>query len=517
MNLLTDPLLRCRTARGIENMTLPALLARLGRDEINSYPGLQRHQEDPWHMFLCQLGALVMARHNSVDPVQDEGFWRSALRALAGRDDDLAWTLVVPDVAQPAFMQPPLTGALPGKLKPAAETPDALDVLPTAKNHDVKRARGLSGTPDEWVYALVDLQTTAGFFGRGNYGIARMNGGFSSRPCVELVNAGTPGGRWLRVVRRLMERRPALLAPPWPYRADGHGLLWLLPWDGRTSLALDTLDPWFIEVARVARLSADDGRLHARGAPTQCARIEAKAQNGVLGDPWVPVDLKDKEPKALTVAEGGFTPQLLHGILFEDGYEGAWLQYAADDEIGRDTQFHASVFVRGQGTTDGFHAVDIPIPQRASFALFGGGEARQGLAETSRLLLEDAAAMQNKVMTPALFTMLEGGPDSIDFDKTEVSAWVEKVRQPFITYWHGHFFDWLWDSLDFNDRDQARLRWLEAMEHAGRHTLERAFERLPRHSDRNWRSRVKALDRYQGALYKHFPQLKEARHARRIA
>ena len=61
-------------------------------------------------------------------------------------------------------------------------TPDALDILPTAKNHDVKSSRVASPDFDEWIFALISLQTMAGFYGRGNYGIARMNSGHGSRP-----------------------------------------------------------------------------------------------------------------------------------------------------------------------------------------------------------------------------------------------------------------------------------------------------------------------------------------------
>jgi len=176
MNLLTDPVFSVETADGLRQFNLPALLTALGTDQVESLPGLQRHQEDAIYIFLCQLAASVLVHEKKTDPNQNEKFWCDAIRRLTGRDDDCAWTLVVEDVNKPAFMQPSIPGNSIDRLRLVACTPDEMDILPTAKNHDIKTARSSSDSPEEWVFALISLQTTAGFFGRGNYGIARMNG-----------------------------------------------------------------------------------------------------------------------------------------------------------------------------------------------------------------------------------------------------------------------------------------------------------------------------------------------------
>ena len=125
-------------------------------------------------------------------------------------------------------------------------TPDDLDILVTAKNHDVKQAVALGCAPDDWMLALVDLQTMAGFLGAGNYGIARMNGGFSARPCLGLA----PADAWTRrasVQRHAADAGWARVAAGRPsglfrIRRTGLALLWLEPWDGRTSLDLRELE-----------------------------------------------------------------------------------------------------------------------------------------------------------------------------------------------------------------------------------------------------------------------------------
>jgi len=106
MNLLTDPLLRVKTTDGQENMTLPSLLAALGQSRVETLIGIQRHQEDAFHVFLCQLATIILARKDDKAPCRNEDYWRNGLRMLAGDAGDDAWTLVVKDLSRPAFMQP---------------------------------------------------------------------------------------------------------------------------------------------------------------------------------------------------------------------------------------------------------------------------------------------------------------------------------------------------------------------------------------------------------------------------
>ena len=84
MNLLTDPLFRVETPCGPQRMHLPGLLTALGQGQVESLSGLQRHQEDAFHIFLCQLAASVLAREGESNPQQDEMFWRDSIRRLTG-------------------------------------------------------------------------------------------------------------------------------------------------------------------------------------------------------------------------------------------------------------------------------------------------------------------------------------------------------------------------------------------------------------------------------------------------
>jgi len=72
------------------------------------------------------------------------------------------------------------------ELNTPVSTPDALDLLITSRNHDLKQAVARQAEAEDWILALVSLQTCEGFGGAKNYGIVRMNGGSSSRSLLAL-------------------------------------------------------------------------------------------------------------------------------------------------------------------------------------------------------------------------------------------------------------------------------------------------------------------------------------------
>jgi CRISPR system Cascade subunit CasA len=517
MNLVCDPMFRVQTRDGLERMSLPQLLTALGTDRVESLPGLQRHQEDAFHIFLCYLAGAVLARAERGEPIQDDDFWRDGIRRLTGRADDCAWTLVVEDVMQPAFMQAPLVSAADIKhFKPKAATPDELDVLPTAKNHDLKASRVTNPESDDWIYALISLQTMSGVYGAGNYGIARMNSGTGSRACVGLRYGDETGERFIRDTRRLLALRTDLLGGSWPYRADGYVLVWNIPWDRSAALPLTMLDPFFIEIARPVRLIVQDGAILALGS-TSKARIDAKEQWGVLGDPWIPVNMNDRKKgaSALTVSVDGLTPQRLRDLLFEDGYRPAAMQLPDVGLEAEPCSFNASVLVRGQGTTDGFHSVALPIPSQVAPRLFRRGPERDRLAALSKEGINDAGLMLQKVLKPALFSLLEGGPESINFGKREVGAWVERAAKHFAEAWNSGFFPWLWRSVEHPDPGPARREWLDALRAMAWTALQEAVARSPERSGRHYRARVQAEGLFRGCLFTVFPELKEEPHEHR--
>ena len=233
-NLLNTPIIRYDDVAGTRfTASLPEMYAALMAGTVASFPALRPHQRHAWHAFLVQLGALVLHRSCIEQPPVDAAAWAHALRRLTDRfPQDEPWCLVVDDITRPALLQPPASSAArAADYKRAIETPDKLDMLRTAKNHDLKSSVVANGAVDDWLFALLTVQTMDGFKGAGNYGISRMNGGTSSRPAFSLAPVGGVGVHVRRDMVALADRRADLLGM-YPLSDTGHALLWTIPWDG---------------------------------------------------------------------------------------------------------------------------------------------------------------------------------------------------------------------------------------------------------------------------------------------
>ena len=357
VNLLVEPVLSV-SASG--RTTLPGLFAEMACNRVQGFPALRPHQRPAWHMFLVQLAALALHRGSKDEIPEDEVTWTSLLRGLTpNHPDDAPWRLEVYDWRKPAFLQPPVPGAL--KWSPV-ETPDELDLLITARNHDLKSGVARDVTPEDWIYALVSLQTCEGYGGKGNYGIARMNGGSSSRPMLGLAPARAgdlsldPSTWWQRDVRRLLcARRTASESGP-----SRTALLWCADWPEGRQLVVDDLDPWFIEVCRRVRLHWSAGRLRALRAASRKSRIASWSLQGNTGDPWAPVHHEDG--RSLTLGSGEFDYRRLCDLVFSGAWELPLLCRPAAGETG-DQILVAEALSRGNVKTEGFQSRLLPIPE----------------------------------------------------------------------------------------------------------------------------------------------------------
>ncbi len=511
LDLLKEPIFRVETSEGPQRLSLPGLMAALGKDRVEGYVGLQRHQEEPFHVFLCCLGVAILARQGDDDPLQSEGYWRRGLEALAVGHEDTAWSLVVDDLSRPAFMQPPLPAGEHQRMATAAPiyTPDGLDPLNTAKNHDVKQERGAVSPPDLWVYALINLQTMSGYFGKGKYGIVRMNGGYGNRSIVEVIPSVRWGERWKSSVSRLLRYRKELLDGPWGYASNGLLLLWLREWDGKESLSLAGLDPNFIEICRRVRLFSQSTTMMARMLMSECPRIAGEELKGLVGDPWLPEDL-EKET-ALTVSGRGWTADLLRRILFADRIKRTILQEPI--AIGREMCWlSASVLVRGQGVTEGYHHRLLPIPPGVQRHIFRPSQTDSNpLADLAGNAVAAAGEIQQKVLKPALFVVMEGAPDNLSFDNDTVKAWYSRSQQLYTDRWSDCYFPWLWERPEEIDVDHELDQWRLQLREMALEVLEFSMEALPGHSGRRWRTMARARQVFHGSFNKIFPHLRGRR------
>jgi CRISPR system Cascade subunit CasA len=490
-DLLHDSLISVRLPRGETRLSLPELLAALARGEVLAYTRLRRHQADPFHVFTVQLAASILARRGLTVPPDDPGFWRAGLLELAD-GQACAWRLVERDPTKPAFMQSPCPTTQDfAAFKPKAIWPDELDVLVTAKDHDVKMARARSADPELWLAVLITYQSLSGFLGAGNYGVVRMNGGFASRTILSSVHDQTPGPRFLEELPIVLQTRANALDASFGYCSSGVLLTWLKPWNGREhQLSLSDCDPLFIEAPRRLRLQALPHGIAALGA-TSGKRQIAGPDNGDCGDPWTVLNVEDKKKgaSALTVSGLGLTPKLLTDLLFQRGYRLSPLQQARPGTGG--TKLCASVLVRGQGRTDGFHAVEINIPERARLALLRSAQ-RDQLENVAQEWLKDAAAGV-KCLRGALLALAEGGPTELDYGKESVSRWADHAQQEYTLAWRDDYFPTLWLATEPDARlNELRAAWARSLMERARRVLSRAEQTLPIPAARRLRARIRA-------------------------
>ncbi|WP_038213680.1 CRISPR-associated protein Cse1 [Xenophilus azovorans] len=508
-NLLDEALIRWRcVAWGDSHRgSLPQLLAELAADTVRDFPALRPHQRHPWHAFLAQLAAVALHRADQVVPWTDAADWRTALLALTPDDaDGAAWCLVAPP-ERPALLQSPVLGERVSDWKNVLRAADELDMLVTSKNHDLKAARARRAEPDDWLYALVSLQTQEGFLGAGNYGISRMNGGFASRPGVGVSPVGAWGGRWAADVQTLLAQRATIADQQGLAAEGGHALLWLIPWAGTESLAMQSLDPLYVEVCRRVRLEDIGGVPVARVTGSKVARVAAKERNGITGDPWTPVDAADG--KALTVSGAGFEYKLMADLLtggrFTHG--AAWRL----DGWPRDAtlQVVAQATVRGQGKTEGYHERRVPVSPKLRSRL--AGPQRVAVAEMAKQRIAAIAALR-KLLWSALVLLFANGDG--DDRNDSISDKAGRFARPFEQREDPRFFDDLALEAEAEDADRIALRvqWLLGLVKRAEHVLSEAFEAGPRSGMQRYKARAAALGRFHGALRGLKPVLPDLAH-----
>ena len=496
-NLLEEKIITIRSGGSVRGVTLPEILSALGHGEEIEFTALRPHQQHPWHAFLVQLGALVVYRSGQSELRRSEQEWRGGLLELAGKSREDVWQLVVEDLGKPAFMQTPIPeGSLEdARYNSLAETPDEIDTLITAKNHDVKQARMYQARLEHWMYALISLQTMQGFLGAGNYGIARMNGGFASRPGF----AVGPGLGWAERFRRdigvWMEIRPRLVNDYGYKNKKGVALLWIEPWDGTASRSLPECDPFFIEICRRVRMICCGERLCARFGTTDSAFLDSKDRHGNTGDIWTPVSV---DGKALTIGAGGLSYRTMTEVLFKGNYpQRPALQVRQED--GKEPVVVAQVLARGQGKTDRYRERVLPVPPKARSKLLkddGVDELREFARQ--RIVRTDTAA--KKVLRPALCALLQGGRDDLDLRDSRADQWIANFDEAVDRF----FFDELWDSLAL-DREEADMRWDRRLTALARNHLDDAITSVSSSAARWPRTIARAELIFRGASRKHLP------------
>ena len=511
-NIITERFVRMTVADGVRSASLPEVFAALMTNEVEAFPALRPHQRHAWHAFLVQLGVMAMHRDGLVDPPKDAAKWLRIIRALTLDDypNDEPWQLVVEDITKPAFMQPPASSTEREKdYKSIVATPDELDMLVTSKNHDLKAAVVSQANVDDWLFALITLQTMEGYAGRFNYGISRMSSGYGNRSAFSITPSIRPGIHVRCDMEGLLEHRKEIL-DEYPMAEGGIGLMWILAWDGTKAEALliSQMEPFYIEVCRRIRLREKKGELNATRANSDSRRIvDIK---GLTGDPWSPVSKNANQrgtPPAFLgprkfnyerVVDGLFSPDwtrpyLLRPIQYDRNFDGT-------------TQLVARGMVRGEGGTEGYHERIIPLRHKAT-QVFGRVGAPQKLEDIARERTTQTGVVQS-ILRHAIATFAaRGNSDRRTHGNGKPSPndlarpWVNRLDEIV----DARFFDDLqteFESDDSGERELIRNKWLLNVVIASAQTiLSTAQDSLPCPTIQRYRARASAQNLFDGQKY----------------
>ena len=481
-NLLHEPLIRYKTNCGnVTHGTLPQVYSALILREIAAFPALRPHQRHAWHAFLVQLGAMALHRSGrDRAPFPDAGEeWNDLISCLTSDfPDGEPWQMVASELTRPAFMQPPATSeAREADFRYVMTTPDELDVLVTSRNHELKVRVAAGAQCDDWVFALVTLQTMEGYRGGHNYGISRMPSGYGNRSAFSFTPTTDPCGHFLHDLSVLLRERHRLLSE---HDLDDAGLelLWTVPWDGRRAekLALSQLDPLYIEVCRRIRLRERDGTISALRAPSEDRRIID--YKGLAGDPWMPVGNSANArgtPPAFLGSRRFNYERVIQGLLSADWTRPALLN---SSYISGDGYLVARGMLRGEGSTGGYHERVIPL-RRRMLLLLGSQRADSLLSDLARQRIEQSAIVQ-RALRYGIAAFASGGSNRAPTreELSRAGPWVAKLNAII----DESFFSDLQDELEDGTepgRQKIRKEWAMQMVRNAERLLAQAAASLP--------------------------------------
>jgi CRISPR system Cascade subunit CasA len=497
-NFLEEPLLTAASASEVKSRySLPGSFAALVRGEIAAFSSLRSHQRHVWHAFIVQLAALALEKAKQSRLPDDEATWRRMLRGLTLMwPDGEPWSLVVPDTSKPALLQAPI----PDKALPQfriIETPDALDMLVTSKNHDLKAARMFNAAPEDWLFALVSLQTQQGVMGAGKYGVSRMNGGYGSRPVVGVDSPGDAGSRFRRDVMTVHSASEDKVNPHGLSR-DGIALVWLKPWNGSTAIGFRDLHPLYIEICRRVRLGVSDGKIFAMDPASSAARISgAELLKGNTGDPWTPVSA---EGKAFTVGSDGFSSRRLAEVLNPAKYRLPVSVQFSDADCARGVSLVAQSVCRGQGKTQGFHERRVFVPAEAAGCFVRSRKDFTGILERRAAALSELRL----AFRLGLLVLCQRGESDSSAGKEAARRFIEPALERFETETDRDFFEGLWEEMSAGEAGCTPVykRWLRTQVARAQHFLDEAPQVLPHPSARRYWSRAQSHRAFRAVLAK---------------
>ena len=278
---ITDPIIRVRTADGIDTVGLHGIFAYVHDGALIDLPGVRADQRAPVVTALAIL--LHLLRRYSPAPLASSDDWLAALYSQLGED---ALVLAGGSDDRPQFLQPVLVGL--GDIKPFNIT--ETDHLMAANRHVLKVAD--EGTPEAALYSLM-ASTWRHHAGVGNPAGAR------SRFLTVLVGDGvTMSSEIASLADAYSASAPTVVGidAPKPHSTRDH-MLWAQPWQTKQPVAQAPFP--FIDCRRIRLVPATGGFVRAFIVAENGVRVDTGTGN--IDDPHVPIQVETGRPYKLAL------------------------------------------------------------------------------------------------------------------------------------------------------------------------------------------------------------------------
>lgn len=513
-NLLKDKLIPASNFSGDEtHFTLPGLLSALAEGDISTINRVKSYQEQALHQFLVQISVMGCDLCGESSLVANEAEWEKRLLALA---PESAWDVYNENPGKAAFMQPAMDketfeNAL---LKTGSHKlyPDNLTVLIQSKNHHVKFGKMDNATLWDWCLSLIEVQTLSGFEGKGLYGASRMNGGYGTRVKVGLYPRMDASSQWNRDTKLILDNLTQALSPFYDRtglkapanRSDKSTVLWIEPWTGGKDdqIPFAALHPLYVDISRLLRLVPYKNGYKAVYATTEGYRLNTEMK-GALGDPWLPIK-EGKEKEETTFS--GFTPKkfdikTLCSLLFENTeIKDPFIQRILPDDP-EEMIFQVSALIGGQGGTEGYHDIRIPIPTKVKDPMFADEAAMIGQRAQEMLKDMDAA---RKAVRSGVFAFVQVAKtkdkDINNKDHDLSSNAYQKAYSRLQRDCFDQFFSHLWQLSETDDRTD----WVRFLKNTALSAFEYATKASTTHAQLAYKAQAKASLKFNIVWAAHF-------------
>jgi hypothetical protein len=278
---VTDPIIRVRTASGIDIVGLHDVLKRVHDGTLIDLSALRADQRSPVVTALAILSH-VLRRYSSSSLVSAED-WLNALHSQIG-DDGLV--LAGGSDESPQFLQPVLKGMGDHKAFNITET----DHLMAANRHVLKVAD--KATPELGLFALMASTW------RHNGGVGNPAGARSRLLTVLTGDGVTIASEIASLSNAYDAMMPTVVGTdaPAPKNALDH-MLWALPWQTRQPVTQVAFP--FIDCRRIRLFAASDGLVAAIIVSENGTRVDTGTGN--IDDPHVPIQIGKGQPYKLAL------------------------------------------------------------------------------------------------------------------------------------------------------------------------------------------------------------------------